>query len=257
MSLQDFQRALSDLVMSPGLRSRVAETPAEGLAAYELSDQEHRRLAALARDPGLRTGTIIHRASRLAMLSNTIPRTCRVLGARGLKELVHAYWSEHPPQSMLYVQEARRFADYAFARLAAGTFENPFFREVLEMELGILILSRAECAWERSESTKVPERPRLHPCCRVVAFRHDPDAVIRTLDAGRPLDAIAEIAEEEHYLLLSAAGAGRVTQQQVKVEQGRVLAACDGERAVEEVCAVAGVAHEVLVAVVGAGLVVA
>src|SRR5262249_37373321 len=126
MSLPEFQRALSDLVMSPGLRARVVEAPEEGLAGYGLSDQEHRRLAVLARDPGLRTGTIIHRASRLAMLSNTIPRTCRVLGPRGLKDLVHAYWNEHPPQSMLYVQEALRFAGYAFARLAAGTFANPF-----------------------------------------------------------------------------------------------------------------------------------
>jgi len=254
MSLQDFQRALSDLVMSPGLRTRVAEAPAESLAGYELSDQEHRRLTALARDPGLRTGTIIHRASRLAMLSNTVPRTCRVLGSRGLKELVHAYWSEHPPQSMLYVQEASRFADYAFARLAAGTFENPFLREVLEMELGILILSRAERAWERLVGTEIPERPRLHPFCRLVAFRHDPDAVIQALDTGRPLDGITAA---EHFLLLSAAGAGRVTQQPVKVEQGRMLAACDGLRAMEEVCAVAGVAQEVLGAVVVAGLVVA
>ncbi|HEX3529654.1 MAG TPA: hypothetical protein VH988_21555 [Thermoanaerobaculia bacterium] len=253
MSLQDFQRALSDLVMSPGLRSRVAEAPAAGLAGYELSDQEHRRLAALARDPGLRTGTVIHRASRLSMLSNTIPRTCRVLGSRGLKELVHAYWSEHPPQSMLYVQEARRFADYAFARLAAGTFANPFLREVLEMELETLVLSRADGAWEPGENREIPERPRLHPFCRVVAFRHDPDVVIRTLDAGRPLDGVAA---EERFLLLSAAGGGRVNLRQIPVEQGRVLAVCDGRRAANEVCALAGVAQEVLRAVVAAGLVV-
>jgi hypothetical protein len=251
MSLQDFQRALSDLVMSPGLRARVLEEPAAGLAGYELSDQEHRRLAALARDPGLRTGTVLHRASRLSMLSNTIPRTCRVLGGRGLKELVHAYWSEHPPQSMLYVQEAGRFADYAFARLDAGTFANPFLREVLEMELGTLLLSRAAGAWEPpagETGAEVPERPRLHPFCRLVTFRHDPDAVVQALDAGRPLDGLAE---EEHFLLLSAAGGGRVACQKVPVEQGRVLAACDGVRLAAAVCAVAGVAHEVLGAVAG------
>src|SRR4051812_32758033 len=110
MSLQEFQRALSDLVMSPALRARVAAEGDEDLGAYELSERELRRLKALARDPGLRTGALIHRASRLSMLSNTIPRTCRALGSRGLKELVHAYWNEHLPQSMLYVQEATRFA---------------------------------------------------------------------------------------------------------------------------------------------------
>jgi hypothetical protein len=249
MSLQDFQRALSDLVMSPGLRTRVAAEPADGLAAYDLSDQEHRRLAALARDPGLRTGTIIHRASRLAMLSNTVPRTCRVLGSRGLKELVHAYWSEHPPRSMLYVQEAGRFADYAFARLDAGTFANPFLREVLELELETLLLSRTAGAWEPPTGetrAAVPERPRLHPLCRVVAFRHDPDAVVQALDAGRQLDGLAE---EERYLLLTAIGGGRVGLRQVPVEQGRVLAVCDGRLAGE-------VAAEVLEAVMAEGWVV-
>jgi len=199
MSLPDFQRALSDLVMSPILRAQVAEDASAGLAAYDLSDREHRRLVALARDPGLRTGTLIHRASRLAMLSNTIPRTCRALGPRALKELVHAYWSENPPQSMLYVQEATRFADYVRARLAAGTFEHPFLREMLDTELAILTLAK-----EGGE--------------RVIPFRHDPDAVLQRLDAGQPLDGLEE---GEFYLQITALGSGKVAMKAIPAEQGR------------------------------------
>jgi hypothetical protein len=156
---------------------------------------------------------------------------------------------------MLYVQEAGRFADYAFARLDAGTFANPFLREVLEMELGTLILGRTP-AWEKPSGLAAPERPRLHPHCRLVTFQHDPDAVMQALDAGRPLDGLAE---EERYLLLSSAGGGRVNLRQVPVEQGRVLAMCDrrdrrdgrdGRRSAGEVAA------EVLEAVVAEGWVV-
>jgi hypothetical protein len=253
MSLQDFQRALSDLVMSPGLRTRVAEQPESGLAAYELSERERRRLAAVARDPGLRTGMLLHRGFRLSMLSNTIPRTCRLLGPSGLKALVHAYWSDHPPQSMLYVQEAGRFADYAFARLADGTYEHPFLREVLETEMAVLILGKGSGAWEPPARAAVPERPRLHPLCRVVAFRHDPDAVLQALDAGRSLDGLAA---GEHFLLLTATGGGRVTMRQVPAAQGRALAACDGKRTAAEVGAAAGVGIEVMEEVAAGGWVV-
>jgi len=245
MSLPDFQRALSDLVMSPAFRTRVAEEPEAELAAYELSERERRRLAAVARDPGLRTGMLLHRAFRLSMLSNTVPRTCAALGPSGLKTLVHAYWSEHPSQSMLYVKEAQRFADYAFARLAAGTYEHPFLREVLEAELAILVLGKGRGAWEPPApgAARLPERPRVHPLCRAVAFRHDPGALFQALDAGL---SPAGLAEEEHYLLLTAAGGGRVEMRPVAPEQGRALLACDGVRTAAEVCAAAGVEEKVV-----------
>jgi hypothetical protein len=250
MSLQDFQRALSDLVMSPAFRTRVAAE----LAAYELSERERRRITAVARDPGLRTGMLLHRAFRLSMLSNTIPRTCTALGASGLKTLVHAYWSEYPSQSMLYVKETRRFADYAFARLAAGTFEHPFLREVLEAELAILVLGKGAGAWEPPGLvSEPPKTPRLHPLCRVVAFRRDPDALFQALDTGR---SPADLPEGEHFLLFTATGGGRVTMQPVPAEQGRVLLACDGGRSVAEVCAAAGVGAEVVEEVAAGGWVV-
>ena len=89
MSLRGFQLALSELVMKPGLRRRIADGAVgaeEALAGFELSDRERRRLEALARDARLKTGTTIHRSFRLSMLANTLPRTCKVLAPAG------AYW---------------------------------------------------------------------------------------------------------------------------------------------------------------------
>src|SRR5437764_905727 len=119
MSLLGFQQALAELVMTPALRRRVADGGAQvdaALAAYELSARERRRLEALARDPGLTTGTTIHRSFRLSMLLNTLPRTCKVLPPAALRELVHAYWQGTVPWSIQYVPEARRFAEFTLAR---------------------------------------------------------------------------------------------------------------------------------------------
>jgi hypothetical protein len=54
----------------------------------------------------------------------------------------------------------------------------------------------------------------------VVAFRRDPDALWAALDAGK---AGEELAEGEHYLLLTAVGAGRVEMTRLTAAQGRAL----------------------------------
>jgi hypothetical protein len=258
MSLQDFQHVLSELVMSPAFRARVAADPEPALAAFELSPRERRRLADLARSPGMQTGTMLHRANRLSMLSNTLPRSCKVLGPRGLKELVHAYWSGHPPETQLYVREAQRFAGYALARLAEGSFAHEFLREVLETELAILVLGRAGEAWQppadvlaaRDSGTLVP---RLHPLCRVVAWRHDPDAVLDALDGGQPL---AGLPAGEHYLLLTAGAGGRVTMKPVSAEAGRALLAAGNGESLAALAEQVGVARSVFEELVGMGYLV-
>jgi hypothetical protein len=243
MSLRGFQQALSELVMTPALRRRVAAGGADGpdgddaLAVYELSARERRRLEALARDPGLKTGTTIHRSFRLSMLANALPRTCKVLAPPALRELVHAYWKENLPRSLQYVPEARRFAEFALERSRAGAVpENPYLDEVLETELAILSLAELE-AWAPPPSAATAAVSSgadgddgeawawlLHPLCRVVSFRHDPEAVLQPLAAGRVPPA--GLAEGEHYLLLLARGGGRVDHRPVSRDEGRVLRAC-------------------------------
>lgn len=238
MSLQDFQKALSDLVMSAALRARVAEEPVAVLSSYDLSERERRRLETLAKDTRMRTGTLLHRSFRLSMLSNTLPRTCRTLGPKGIRELTHAYWGEGPPRSMQYIKEALLFGEFALGRLREGSFRHDFLGEVLETEMSLLRLGRSGTALEAGERT-VPEdlehrAPRLHPACSVVAWRHDPDAVLTALDAGRPLDGFSE---GEHFLLIASIGSGRVTMKPLDREAGRALRAVDGTRTVRELCA--------------------
>ncbi len=237
MSLQGFQQALTDLVMSPALRARVAEEGAACLASYPLSELELRRLEALARDPRVRTPTMLHRSFRLSMLANTLPRSCKALGPRGLRELTHAYWTEGPPRSMQYVKEALRFQEYTLGRLRDGSFRHDFLAEILETETENLALSRSGLAWEPGERP-VPDdlalqTPRLHPACRAVSWRHDPEAVLAALDAGRPLEGMAE---GEHTLLLISEGGGRVGLKPFRDDEGKVLATVDGQRSVGELC---------------------
>lgn len=232
MSLPAFQHALSRLVMSPPFRTQVVESPAEALADLDLTQRERERLEALARDSGLRTGTMIHRSFRLSMLTNTLPRTCKALGPEGIKETVHAYWLEQPSRSLLYVQEGLRFGAWALPRLRREGGGNPFLPEVLEAEIALLELARQEL-WE----TPPPEPPapqeateglipRLHPYLRVIRFRRDPDLVLSELAADRMPEGLPE---GEHYLLVRSTAPGKVEAGQAPPEAGRVLLACAGE----------------------------
>ncbi len=226
MSLLGFQQALAELVMTPALRRRVAqggEEIGEALAVYDLSDRERRRLQALAADPGLRTGTTIHRSFRLSMLANVLPRTCKALAPQALRVLVHAYWKENLPRSLEYVPEARRFAEYALARSRAGEVpDHPYLDEVLETELAILALAELP-AWEQPTEPAPDDGRELAPRRRLVPFRHDPDAVLGPLAAGEAPPA--GLPEGEHYLLLTAGGGGRVNLRAVGRDEGRALQA--------------------------------
>jgi hypothetical protein len=243
MSLGEFQRALSDLVMSPAFRDRVAAAPAAALAPFDLTARERARLQRVARDSGVKAGTLIHRSFRLSMLSNTLPRTCKVLGPEGLRDVVHAYWQENPPRTLFYVREARRFGDFALDRFRRGVFVNDFLPELLEAELDILLLSRLDPSVPAMVPVELPVEPpgdlaaavpRLHPRCRVVRFRRDPEVVLAETGAGR---IPGELPAGEHYLLLATAGGGDVLLRPIPVEWGRALLACDGETAVAALAA--------------------
>jgi hypothetical protein len=256
MSLPEFQRALSEMVMSPGFRNRVAEDPGSALAAFDLSDRERRRLEALARDTRLKTGTLLHRSTRLSMLSNTMSRTCRALGPQGLKELTHAYWSEHPPYSSFFIEEGIRFGRFALERLAES---QDLAREVLETELALLELTQAEGLWEAPEEPVVPPAsgvwvPRLHPLCRAVRFHHPPLAVIAELDAGR---VPRELPAGEHYLLLFTSAPGKASMQEMSLDQGRALLAADGRSIVLELCRTRQVRERAFEELLAAGYLIA
>jgi hypothetical protein len=244
MSLDGFQRALGALLMTPGLRAELARLPPaelpEALARYELTERERHRLHAVARQPGMRVTTVLHRAARLSMLSNTLPRTCVALGDGALQEVTHRYWKEHPPTSVQYVREALRFAGYLREHLRAGTWVNPLLPEVLEAEVAMLELSRAQAPLPAPAGPALDgdawfeARPRLAPGCRIVPFRREPLGVLRELAAGR---LPPELPEGDYTLVLESVAPGRVAQHAVDAARGRLLRACTGERSVSQLCA--------------------
>ena len=250
MSLGDFQRAFAALVMSSELRTQMAGATAEALPpaldAYPLSERERRRLVALARDPGLRVFAMLHRATRLSMLSNTLPRTCRALGATQLQEVVHAYWQAHPPTSVVYVREALRFAEFLRSRLHSGALVHDLLPEVLETELGRLELGKAAPTAAAAVLPPVGEAlvqtcPRPSPRCSIIAFRRDPRTILPALDRG---EVPTDLPAGEYHLALLAVAPGRVMRRPLESIEAQAITASNGERSIAMLCATLGCTPE-------------
>lgn len=249
MSFVAFQQAMADLVMSPARRVEIHEDPAAGLAAFDLTAAERERLIALAADPGpgFRTATVIHRSFRLSMLANTLPLTCRALGAFGVRDVMQAYWEEHLPRNFYYAAEARRFGGFARAWFAREGFAHPLLPEVLEVEIALHDLAET-APWPGVEgaagSAQVAAAladpgawsARLAAGCRLLRFRRDPAVVLAELRAGRP---VPELPEGEHYLLLVARPDREVDHRALDSASGRLLYACDGETSLAALAAAA------------------
>jgi hypothetical protein len=239
MSLAGFQRALSALVISPSLRAEVAalpepELPAQ-LASLELTERERRRLHALARDAGMKVTTLLHRANRLSMLTNTLPRTSEAMAHPRLQPLVQRYWREYPPTSVMYVREARRFAEFLQGLLRSGELVHPPLAELLEAELALLELGKSGLALPAVPETPPAgdaleeARPRLGPWCRVLPFRMEPRMLLRS---GGAVTLPATLPDEERYLLLISVSPGQVVPRGLEVMRGRALRASTGEHSV-------------------------
>lgn len=244
MSLKSFQIALAELIMSPALRRRAQEDPEGALAGFDLTARERRRLLAVAADARTRAGTRIHRAFRLSMLARTLPKTCVVLGPERLRDVVHAFWRRHLPESLYYSREAARFGEELRRRLASGELDDdPLLADVLEVELAILSLAdegrRGRLggggpedelpAGGEATSPAGGDRPApLPPECRLLRLRHDPERFLPALERE---EVPRDLVPGEHWLLLTWRGGGRIERRALPAAAGRRLAA-DEEPAV-------------------------
>lgn len=244
MSLRGFQQALADLVASPEMCRTARGDPAAVLGRYELTPREERRLAEVVRQRGMATTCALYRANRLAPPYTLLPLTCFVLGPR-LREELERCWGAHPRPADLAEEEIGRFAELLRARLASGELADPVLGEVLEYELAQVALGLLPLPGADPAPADGPAR--AHPRVRVVAFRHEPAALLRLL-AERQAPPY-EVEEGEFYLLLDARGAERAAST-VPPRLGRMLRALDGDG--EE-----APAGEELEALVAAGLALA
>lgn len=191
MTLHGFQQALSELVLSPDLRSQVVDQGTEVLTAFDLDPREKRRLLAIARQPGLNTGVLIHRSFRLSTVVRSLPRTCRLLGDR-LSDLVHEYWREHLPLHFNFVWESCRFARYLRGLQQAGSLAEPWLHDVLRIDLASMALQRGLKPEEveldpqpgGADLAAAPTDDRIELACR-----HDPRILLTDPDAETPPSA--------------------------------------------------------------------
>ncbi|MEM9595498.1 MAG: hypothetical protein AAGD06_14590 [Acidobacteriota bacterium] len=191
MSLQGFQQALSELVLSPDLRERVEAEGIGALGTFDLDPREQRRVLSIVGQSGLDTGVMIHRSFRLSMLTHSLSRTCRLLGP-ALGELVHDYWRSNLPLHYNYVWESCRFARFLEKRWRDGELESAYLPDVVRIDRASLGLRRG-LAPERVDLDPVvggddlAEPPR--PGFLVLSCAHDPMVLLADLAAGGEVSA--------------------------------------------------------------------
>ncbi len=110
---------MCDLIASPQLCRAVRRDPSVLGSAYELTEREAGRLAALARDDGMTAACSLYRANRLAPLAMNVPRTCRALGEL-LRALVDEFWTLHTETNVHFFIESERFCAFLEARISCG-----------------------------------------------------------------------------------------------------------------------------------------
>ena len=134
MSLIAFQEAFARLVAEPGFADSVrAGRPTPGL-----SEREHARLVAAARDPGLSAATSVHLGWRLSKLLGLLPLTCAALGAE-LAGLASAFWALERPRSLYFQREAVAFCRFVIEAdgLSEAVREVASFEAAsIELDLG-------------------------------------------------------------------------------------------------------------------------
>jgi hypothetical protein len=106
--MKAFQRAYADLAASPKLCLKVRADPDAALAPYDLDAREHGRLARAVWQRGMDANCSLYRATRITALNSVAPLTLDVIRPI-LRELVDAYWEEHPVHDVRFAREAARF----------------------------------------------------------------------------------------------------------------------------------------------------
>lgn len=115
MSLEEYQRAMADLMRAPALCGAVRRGD-EVLAGYALTALERDRLRAIAGHRGMVVNAMLYRASRLVGITRRLPATVSLLGP-ALREVFDAYLLACPDASAEFDAEARAFAKFVGDRL--------------------------------------------------------------------------------------------------------------------------------------------
>lgn len=111
MSMAAFQRAFADLAGSAKLCLAVRADPVAALAPYDLDAREHGRLARAVWQQGMDVNCTLYRATRITALNTVAPLTLGLIRPV-LRELLDAYWDDHPVHEVRFARETERFIDW-------------------------------------------------------------------------------------------------------------------------------------------------
>src|SRR5688572_26897403 len=224
MSLEQFQRALADLIASPRLCLTARAEPDSVFNQYDLSARERQRLLNIAGQKGMSTSCSLYRHNRVTPIYTLLHFSCLLLG-EDLEAELDAYWASTEFTDFQFRLEIARFAQFLRRRLHQGALRDRRLADVLSFELAANELQylprRAirETLMHAGAAAK-QDRPRLSPLVRVVKSSCDLMRLIEALSQGSGGRCV--VATGEYFYLLSALGeAHEVAELGARI--GRIL----------------------------------
>jgi hypothetical protein len=133
LPLASFQNALAAMVMDSSFAEAVRNDTDKALSAYDLDGREKKRLADIAKQPGLRIGNLFHHSFRMTKIAYTLPRTKAQLGEK-LGSVLMLYWDEHPDVYEYFDREARRFGNWLLERSRSDELRRVVREELVALD---------------------------------------------------------------------------------------------------------------------------
>lgn len=196
MSLLSFQKALTDLIASPQLCLQMRTDPAALLLRYDLTPREQARLQTVVHQPGMSVSCTLYRVNRITPIYTMLPYTCFLLG-HTLVPLAEEFWEICNRSDLQFKREITIFGEFLLHKIASGTLDNPYLREIVAMELAINELNFLP----REALLDAPVNDlTLHPLIRLVPFDHPPEALLMAL-AGMQLPELND-RKGDYWLMI-------------------------------------------------------
>jgi hypothetical protein len=229
MSMEGFQKAMSDLVASPQLCALLTQFPEEVLGRYDLSDRDRRRLVEVVQQPGMAVNQALYRVNRISPIYSLMPHTCFLLGDGLMGEAIE-FWKDFDETRLQFDEEVKKFGNFLRVRIELGLLQNPLLAEVLEYELALnefRFARRAEILLALRDPAIAADQTNrlgLHPLVRILVFYHEPKQLLQLLDERR--SPPYKLAEGEFWLVMD--GKGReVEVKLIEPDLGRLLEALE------------------------------
>jgi len=174
------------MTLDARLAATVRKHGSAALHAYALTSLEQRRLAEVARQPGMDLNCSLARGNRLAPIVQMFPLTCELLKPM-LRELMDEFWQGRRPDNYQLVGEDEAFADFVSRKMERGELAELYVAEVLRYERTCVALAKS-LRFKSANDLPTDGDARV----RFVRFDHDPRVLVRALENRTTPPRLAE-----------------------------------------------------------------